>query len=143
MEGFGGIRVGRDLLEQPRNLHRSCLDFDEPFEPRLAELTGDPNISVELEVGQLVVDHLEIFRLDLDVDRADRPLVHGNRSADGHHLLVLVDNPHLADGDGFVLQIDAGIEAGVCGAQLGNLERAAADVDDAVEMRIVCRSRSP
>ena len=102
-----------------------------------AQLAGDPEVGVELQVGELVVDDLEVLRLHLDVHGADRALVHGERAADGHHLLVLVDDPHLADRDGVGLQIDARVEAGVRGAEVGNRERAAADVDDAVEVRIV------
>ena len=119
------------------NVDRAVLDFDEPFDPRLAQLAGEADVGIQLQVGELVVDHLEVLRLDLDVDRADRALVHRQRPADGHHLRCSSRIRISLIVDGVRLEIDAGVEAGVCGAQVGNRERAAADVDDAVEVRVV------
>ena len=61
-----------------------------------------------------------------DVHRADRQLVHRQRPANRHRIAVTVEDLELADGDHVRLQIDAGVEAGVARAQLGNRKRAAA-----------------
>ena len=83
------------------------------------------------------MQHLEALGLNLDVHGADSALVHRKHASNRHHTAVLVEDPHLADVDGIRTQIDRRIEAGVRGAKVRNRESAAADVDDALEMRVV------
>ena len=76
-----------------------------------------------------------------DVHRADRALMHGQRSANRQRRTVTVENPEFADGDDVRLEVDAGIQAAVARAQLGNRKRAAVHLDRAIGMRVVPGSR--
>ena len=67
--------------------------------------------------------------------------VHGEAAADRHRLLVLVEDPEFADRDLVRLQVDARVESRVRRAEIGRRERAALDVDRAVEVRVVARAR--
>ena len=85
--------------------------------------------------------------LERDVDGADLALVHRELARDGELLAVLVENLEPPQADEVGLEIDAGIEAAIRGADLRHRERAVPDLDEsragADRARIRSRARPP
>ena len=115
-------------------------DLDRSFNLRRADGAGDVDVAVELQIGSLVLDDLEVVRLQLDVDGADGALMDRKAPADGQRILVVVEDLELADRDLIRLQVDTRIESGVGHAEIGRGESATLDVNAAVEVRIVSGS---
>ena len=86
-------------------------DADVPFELRSRQLSRDLQRGSHPEVTQLVVDDLEVLRLEREVHGADLSFVHRELAGDGELLAVLVEDLKTPDAHDVRLEIDAGVEA--------------------------------
>ena len=66
-----------------------------PTNLRPAQLAGDGELAVDVDITELVVDDLEVVGIDRDVDGADLAGVHGELAGDVQRLAVLVENREL------------------------------------------------
>jgi hypothetical protein len=103
----------------------------------VAELARDSHVRIELDVGELVVDDLELIGLDRDLHAADLPLVHGELARDAQRVLVFVEQAELLDLDAIGGEHDPRVEARVSALrQLGDGEGPIADVDRPAQVRV-------
>ena len=82
-------------------------------------------------------------RLEREVHGADLPLVHGELTGDGELLAVLVEDLESPDAHDVRLEIDAGVEARIGGAESRHRECAVPDLDVSDEVRVAAGPRDP
>ena len=129
------VRVVEEL-QDPVDLEPAGRDPHVPFELRPRQLAGHLQTRADAHVAKLVVDDLEVLRLEREVHGADLPLVHGELAGDGELLAVLVEDLEPADAHDVGLEVDAGVEAGVRGPESRHREGAVPDVDETDEVRV-------
>ena len=116
---------------------------DVPFELRSRQLSRDLQRGPDPDVTKLVVDDLEVLRLEREVHGADLSFVHRELAGDGELLAVLVEDLETPDAHDVGLEIDAGVEAGVRRAQSRHRERAVPDLEESDDVRIAAGPGDP
>ncbi len=101
------------------------------FGPR--QLSRDLQVRPDADVAELVVDDLEVLRLEREVDGADLPRVHGELAGNGELLAVLVEDLEAADAHDVRLEVDAGVESRVRRPEPRHGERAVPDLDEPLD----------
>ena len=71
------VRVARRQREHPADVDGARVHTERALDARRTQLTGDSQIGVQLDVGELIVDDLELIRLDRDLDAPDLALMQG------------------------------------------------------------------
>ena len=82
-------------------------------------------------------------RLEREVHGADLPLVHGELAGDGELLAVLVEDLEAPDAHDVGLEIDAGVEPRIRGAEPRHRERAVPDLDESDEVGVAAGAGDP
>ena len=138
------VRIARGHREHPAHVDGARVHGERAFDAGLPELARDSHVRIELDVGELVVDDLELIGLDRDLHAADLALVHGELARHAQRVLVFVQQAELLDLDAIGRQRDPRVEAGVAALrQLGDGEGAIADVDGPAQVRVPAATRSP
>ena len=105
-KGLDRIRI-IEKLQDLVDLYARGVEPHRPRHPRPPDLAGDLERHLRLNVAELVVQELEIVRVDADVDRADLPFVYRKLPRDRQLLSVVIEQLELLDPHDIGLQLDA------------------------------------
>jgi hypothetical protein len=120
------------------------VDSKRAFDPRLPEFARDAHVCIELDVGQPVVDDLELIRLDRDLHAPDLPLVNRELTRHAERVLVFVEEAERLDLNAIGCQRDPRVEPAVSALrQIGDREGPIAYVDRPAQVRVSGRAGHP
>ena len=138
------LRVGTGEQQQDAvDLQPRRVGAHLPLEPRLAQVAGQLQVRLEMDVTQLVVDHLEVVGVDPDVDGAGLTLVEREVSLDPQRFPVFVLDLEGRNVDAVLQQFESGGQAGETDVGLRHAERAVLQIDIAVQVGIAARAGDP